>query len=168
MFLTMRLRWVISTEESQLLFQPVFSDLFYWSHLKHLQNVKMHHSWSNKHHSSINICFASNKGTPQTDNWRAPMTAINLLCRCRQERSKYIRHLFKTWLHSEALSVLMLCMPSKCRWPFCIFEYFYVLSIFLWKIIWHKLRNVYRIWQVATVILIYHNMGVLKELSCQM
>ena len=33
---------------------------------------------------------------------------------------------------------------------------------------WHKLRKVYWIWQVATVRLIKHNVGALRELSCQM
>ena len=33
---------------------------------------------------------------------------------------------------------------------------------------WHKIRKVYWIWRVATVRSINHNVGTLKELSCQM
>ena len=69
----------------------------------------------------------------------------------------------------EALSTLMSCTPSNSRQPFLCHtqmadvEYFHVLSVFLWKCFGHKLRKVYWIWQVATVRLINHNMGTLKE-----
>ena len=33
---------------------------------------------------------------------------------------------------------------------------------------WHKLRKAYRIWPVATVTSINHNLDALKELSCRM
>ena len=63
----------------------------------------------------------------------------------------------------------MLCAPSNRRWPFSYhggLECFCVLSVFSWNN-WHKLRKVYRIWQVTTVRSINHNVGSLKELSCR-
>ena len=74
----------------------------------------------------------------------------------------------------EILSVLMLCAPSNRRRPFSChtkmadFRVFSCFVRFLVKKNWHKLRKVYWIWQVATVRSINHNMGALKELSCQM
>ena len=73
----------------------------------------------------------------------------------------------------EALSVLMLCMANNCWRTFSYhtkmadLEYFHLLSIFSWKN-WQKLRKVYWICQVVTVRSINHNVGALKELSCQM
>ena len=65
---------------------------------------------------------------------------------------------------SEALTVLMLCAPNNRRRPFsnhtklADLEYFRVLSVFSLKKR-YKVRKAYRIWQVATMILINHNVG---------
>ena len=85
-------------------------------------------------------------------------------CECLEWESASGYIVIHTWsffvyrisISERALSILMLCVPSKCWWPF--------LSIFMFCLFscetnWHKLRTMYWIWQVLTVRLINHNVS---------
>ena len=67
------------------------------------------------------------------------------------------------WLHTNALSVLMLCAPISCRQLCSYSSSIFVFCPFSRENNWPKLRKVYWIWQVATVRSINHNVGTLKR-----
>ena len=82
------------------------------------------------------------------------------------EYKKDLQHGRKIEAHFSCLSILVLCALSRMADKNGGLLVFTCFGHFSREKNWHKLRKMYRIWQVATVRSINHNLGALKELIC--